>query len=366
MKTMKTKINFIKVFALVFTTFLVSSCDDYLDIVPDDIATIADAFDDENSAKSYLYTCYSWMPNLGNQANNPTFYAGDEVLIDPRNLSGIGNLTNIRMWDIALGEQNVDTPIADYWIGANGGKSMYNGIRDCNIFLENIDKVIMDENERLRWKSEAKFLKAYYHFYLFRMYGPIILVPKNIDIDAPTSELQQYRATVDTCVSYISDLFEEAANGLPYIISDRALELGRATKIAAFALRARLLTYAASPLYNGNGDYASLKDNRGTQLFPQDYDENKWQIAVDACKLAIEVADASNTSLFEFDATSILLPSGTAITDIPEEIINVLTIQQSLSERWTNEKLFVSTEDLQYPDCKDKHRQGHIQILLRT
>lgn len=343
-KQMKTKINSIQLLSLVFAILLATSCSDYLDIVPDDIATIDDAFDDANSAQSYLYTCYGWMPALGNLSANPTFYAGDEILIDPRNLSGIGSLTNLRMWDIALGEQNVDNPLADYWVGENGGKSMYNGIRDCNIFLENIDKVHMNVDERNRWKAEAKFLKAYYHFYLFRMYGPIILVPENIDIDAPTDEFQQYRSTVDECVTFIADLFEEAANELPSVISDRAIELGRATKIAAYALRARLLTYAASPLYNGNGDYAPLTDNRGVQLFPQSYDENKWQIAAEACKLAVDEATAAGITLFEFNPNDIALPSGTSVADVPQEIIDVLTIQQSLSERWTDEKLFISTE----------------------
>ncbi|WP_299551491.1 RagB/SusD family nutrient uptake outer membrane protein [Seonamhaeicola sp.] len=342
---MKTKININKSFLIILAIILATSCSDFLDVVPDDIATIEDAFDDQNSAKSYLYTCYSWMPNLGNQSNNPTFYGGDEVLIDPTNLAAISNLTNINLWNIALGEQNVDTPLADYWTGNGGGKNMYNGIRDCNIFIENIDNVISIElSERLRWKAEAKFLKAYYHFYLFRMYGPIILVDENISIDAPTNEFQQFRSTVDECVTFIADLFREAADDLPNIITDRELELGRATKPAAYAMRARVLTYAASPLFNGNGDYSSLVDKRGISLFPQTFDETKWQVAAEACKQAIDTAEASGATLFRFDPNEIALPSGQSVADVPEEIINVLTIQQSLSERWTEEKLFVSTE----------------------
>ena len=68
------------------------------------------------------------------------------------------------------------------------GKNLYRVLRDCNIFLENIGKLPdMDVSEKERWICEVKFLKAYYHYWLVRMYGPIPLVKENISVDAPTA-----------------------------------------------------------------------------------------------------------------------------------------------------------------------------------
>ena len=66
-----------------------------------------------------------------------------------------------------------------------GGKPMFEAIRHCNIFLENahIPKDI-DEFERARWIAEVKFLKAYYHFFLMQLYGPIPLIKENLPLSA--------------------------------------------------------------------------------------------------------------------------------------------------------------------------------------
>lgn len=336
-----------KNFWLVVMLLSLSSCTDYLDIVPDNIATIDDAFDDVNSAERYLFTCYSWMPNLSDLEANPTFYGGDEAyrnLIFPSGAFGNGYKFDAQA--IAIGNQNALTPIADYWSGANGGINLHRGIRDCNTFLENIDQVsIIEPAIKKRWIAEVKFLKAYYHFFLFRMYGPIIISDFNLPIDADISLIQKSRSTVDECATYISDLFLEASEDLPLIIDDRVNDLGRATKLAALALRARMLTYVASPLYNGNGDYANVTNNDGTNLFPQTYDNEKWRIAAEACKLAINTIEEAGVELYRFQAADLeKIPSGLSAEEVPEEVVNMLTIQQSLSERWTDEKLFVSTK----------------------
>lgn len=336
----------IKSLRIITILYLLSACE-YLDVVPDNIATLDDAFDDESSAEDYLFTCYSWMPNLSSFTRNPTFYGGDEAyrnetLIPDGALSGgysafIGS-------SILRGAQSPTNPIMNYWSNTETGINLHVGIRDCNTFLENIDKVeIIDEFLKKRWIAEVKFLKAYYHFYLFRMYGPIVISDFNLPIDADITEIQKSRSTVDECATYIADLFLEASEDLPAIIEDRVTDLGRATKSAALALRARMLTYAASPLYNGNGDYASVINKDGTSLFPQSFDNNKWRVAAEACQLAITTIEGSGVQLYKFQATDLdKTPLNVSPDEVPEEIINVLTIQQSLSERWTDEKLFVS------------------------
>src|SRR3546814_20730293 len=76
--------------------------------------------------------------------------------------------------------------------------------------------------------------------------------------------------------------------------------MGKPTKPAALALKARVLLLAASPLFNGNPDYAQIVDNRGVKLFSQVYDREKWHAAADAAKEAIDVAHEAGHALFDF------------------------------------------------------------------
>ncbi|WP_250690537.1 RagB/SusD family nutrient uptake outer membrane protein, partial [Parabacteroides sp. ASF519] len=117
--------------------------------------------------------------------------------------------------------QKVNDPYMNFWSGAKSGDSfvipaLWDGIRDCNIFLENVDKVTdLPSYERDRWIAEVKFLKAYYHFYLFRMYGPIPIMDVNLPVSATPEEVKVYREPVDNVVDYIVNLLDEAAAGLP-------------------------------------------------------------------------------------------------------------------------------------------------------
>src|SRR5690606_13909502 len=114
--------------------------------------------------------------------------------------------------------------------------------RDCNIFLENITSVPdMEEWEKALWTSEVKFLKAYYHFWLFRMYGPIPLIRKNLPISASVEEVQVPRNTVDECVEYIVTLLDEAAQGLPARVENEVSDLGRISQAIALSVKAEVL-----------------------------------------------------------------------------------------------------------------------------
>ena len=91
-------------------------------------------------------------------------------------------------------------------------------------------------------------------------------------------------------MEWICNLFDEAANDLPAVRST-ASEFGLATSIAAKSLKAKMRLYAASPLFNGNSKfYSNFVDKDGVQLMPLTYDANKWVLARDACKEAIELA----------------------------------------------------------------------------
>jgi hypothetical protein len=361
MKIFKT--TYLILLAMVLT-FVISSCKKgFLDIVPDNLPTLDNAFANRNEAEKFLFTCYSALPNDASPDRNPAINTGDEFWIYQPNIEAAESYT------VALGLQNKVTPVMNYWDGSNSATSLWLGIRNCNIFLENIDKPIdLQPYEKERWIAEVKFLKAYLHWYLFRMYGPIPIVDKNLPIDANAEEVKVSRQPVDSVVNYISNLLDEAAAGgtdvgLPDKITSLTTELGRITKPAALAIKARLLVTAASPLFNGNTDFASLKNKDGKGLFNPAYDVKKWQRATEACKKAIDAAEAAGVSLYKF------VPNGIQTADDATKI--EMSIRNAVCEKWNKELIWgsvYSTNAMQRAACPqlfaaprfDNSLKGHL------
>ena len=317
--------------AMVLCLFIIfPACKKYLDIVPDNVPTIDNAFTLRIEAEKYLFTCYSFLPKNGDPTLNMGMMAGDEIWtsLDERELTSYS-------WRAARGGQNAGDPYMNAWEGRyqGGGPGdrygLYKAIRNCNIFIENVSDLSkvpdLRIDERERWLAEVKFLKGYYHFLLLRMYGPIPLVDQNIDISAPESEVRVKRMPFDECVTFVEKLFDEALPNLPQTIVDRSTELGRITKPIALAIKAKLLLTAASPLFNGNPDYANFKDKDGISLFNSTYDANKWFKAAEAAKAAIVAAEAAGFKMYEFPNTTFKLSDTTK---------RQLTIKGAVTERF--------------------------------
>jgi len=300
------------------------SCD-YLDLVPDNIPTIDNAFTMRSEAEKYLFTCYSYLPKDADINSNPALSGGDEIW----ELSDESIATQLSQ--LAKGKQNIVNPIGSYWAHC------YAGIRDCNIFLENIPRVPdIDEFEKDQWIAEVKFLKAFYHFILVRNYGPIPIVKNNLSISATVDEVKVSRDPVDECFTYIIELIDEAKDALPQTIND-AKYLGKITKPVAYAMKAKILTYAASPLFNGNTDQVTLKNNDGTQLFNQTFSEEKWLKAAEACKEAIDICEAANITLYK-------QPSFYQGYELTDTIRTQLSLRFAITDRWNEEIIWANTQ----------------------
>ncbi|MDN3583200.1 RagB/SusD family nutrient uptake outer membrane protein [Mucilaginibacter flavus] len=313
----------------------ISSCKkSYLDVVPDNVATIDNAFANRNEAEKYLFTLYAYLPQDGQPDKNPAFSGGDEAWTYwPMNAE---DYTYNDPYNIARGNQNRANPYMNYWDGYDG-KSLWQGIRACNIFLENLNNVTdLQPYLKARWIGEAKFLKAYFHWYLFRMYGPIPIVDKNLPITATPEQLKVYRQPVDTVVNYIARLIDDAAagdanTGLPATITSTSTELGRITKVAALAIKARVLVTAASPLFNGNTDFAGLKSNGGKLLFNPTYDATKWTRAAAACKAAIDASTAAGLKIYYFNPGIVVVNDATKLE---------MNIRNAVCEKWNSELIW--------------------------
>ncbi|MCD2422456.1 RagB/SusD family nutrient uptake outer membrane protein [Niabella pedocola] len=315
---------------VLFLTFLGTGCGKFLDVVPNDTPTLEHAFSNRSVTEKFLRTCYSWLPD----PTDPLYYPAYFTSRDEFDYKGESRAGNSLAGQISRGLQNTNTPYQDYWSGYadsrnSAVKSMYKALRDCNIFLENANKPRdITEEERTRWISEVKFLKAYYHFFLLELYGPIVLAKENIPVSATPEETWVYREPVDECVDYIAGLIDEAMPGLPPVLPDPTTEQGRISQVIALGVKAKLLATAASPLFNGNPDYAGWTDKRGKQLIPATYDPAKWQRAATAIKEAIDAAENNGFRLYEFNKFS----GGAKTFAMNDSMVQLMTIRKSITE----------------------------------
>ena len=151
----------------------------------------------------------------------------------------------------------------------------YRAIAEVHIYLEKIDKVDLSDYEYDSnypnmvlqfglYPYELRFLRAYYYFELARAYGDVPLVLKSLTNEEANNVT---RTPVQDVFKFIVKECDEIAEYLPISYrNEPGAEIGRATRGAAMALKARTLLYAASPLFN--------KDNN----------QELWHEAAVACR----------------------------------------------------------------------------------
>jgi hypothetical protein len=274
--------KYISLCLIAFLT-LASSCKKgFLDQVPNDRLTLDETFLNRSTAERFLNNVYNGVPNEFSQrfpfgSSNAGMWTGGSD--EAEYIWGFvqTNSMNIGNWDA-----NSDF-VNGYW------RNFYRGIRASSFFMANIEKVTQDITPDIivQRKAEAKALRAIYYFYLMRLYGPVVLLgDEAIEPDAPADQIRLARSSFDECVTYVTAELEAAAADLPTAPSNDD-NLGRITKPIALAFRAQTLMLAASPLFNGNTDFAGLKNKDGKQLVSQTYDAARWKKAADAYKAFI-------------------------------------------------------------------------------
>ena len=277
-----------------FTAVFFHSCD-YLDIVPDDNATLEDAFKNETTAENFIYSCYSFIPQYNNCRTNFGWLMSNETVCSKH--WGLQWFSFLQMQQLQYSSSN---PVLDIW------QQCYKGIKQCYIFQSNIDKVVPMtisaaeyEAKKKVWLAETNFLIAYFHSVLLQNYGPVVIVDSDIPLDGEGETFFRPRKPYDECVTTIGGMFDKAIADLPLTVPSS--DLGRATKVVAQALKARMYLFAASPLYNGNSEfYSDFKDQNGTPFINQTYDKAKWKTAMDETKKAITLAEQAGNELYRY------------------------------------------------------------------
>ncbi|ETZ23808.1 RagB/SusD family nutrient uptake outer membrane protein [Pedobacter sp. V48] len=295
---------------------------DFLNKTPDGDINIDQVFSNPVFAEQFLTNTYSHLPrefvfpDNGNGVSMTNTFTGAADEMEQGHEPSYCNRMNDGTWSI-----DNATNVQDGW------SNSYQGIRKANIFIENIDKLplteLVTQDKINKWKGEATFLRAYYHFLLIRMYGPVPIIDKSIPINGDF--LAETRQPIDKCVDFIVNECNKAAEMLNVRVpaSDDS-QYGRPTKITALALKARALLFMASPLWNGNADYAALKQD-GLRLFP-DFAPERWKTAATAAKACIDQAETAGHKLYK------------SATNDP-----ILNYQELFYTNWNDEVIWVRT-----------------------
>ena len=326
-------INILQILVLVVMT----SCSDFLSQVPSDRLTEEQIFSTRKYSERYLAAIYTYIPDDSRTSYNNIDGMSDDIDISydrPSNAEYFMSLINMGNWSTTSDYYN-------YWYNC------YRGIRSASNFLAKIDgndeMIKNGEHVRIReMKGEAHFLRAYLAMTILHQYGPFVIpsdepIPADTPGDDPV--MQAPRASYGECVDYILKEIKLACEMLPMHFTDQASnDYGRGTQLTCMAMKSRLLLYAASPQFNGNPDYALVKNHDGKRLFP-DYDVNRWKAAADAAKEIIDYAEKNKDKLGLYQDES-----GSAY----------LSCRDVFLEPWNKEVIFALTTH----DQVNIHRHG--------
>jgi hypothetical protein len=230
-----------------------NSCSDALDQAPAGKISLEEVFLENDKTMYYLNSCYASIPIKGCRyyfwSRGPVNWSDESWDADDLDVNwassallytGSASASSHPVWGVG-GEDLAHS----YW------GNYFARIRNCAVFLANIETaVVNNESDRQRWRAEAHVLRAYYYAELLKWFGcglPIIREPYTLSQDF--SEV--VRASYYEVVQFIMEDCDVALaiNELPWRIttSNEAL---RVTKALAESLKARMILYAASPLYN--------------------------------------------------------------------------------------------------------------------
>jgi len=281
------------------------SCKKYLNQVPDDRLTFEQIYGRKSTVDQALANVYSFFPNqdqdrFPSQQGNigPWTATSDEA---DYTLPNFTEVVNSGAWDATRGEVNY------HW------QQFYRGIQASSTFIANVSRCTDCNNGGVdlvnRYSNEARALRAIYYYYLVRQYGPVVLLGNDpIASDAPLEAISKPRNSMDECIDYIVAELDAVIPLLP-ATPQSAEDYGHITGSVAEAFKIKALLTAARPLFNGNTDYANLKNADGKQLISQTYSAAKWTRLATAAKAFLTNPNYGSYALYTVSATPTGLPN---------------------------------------------------------
>lgn len=173
------------------------------------------------------------------------------------------------------------------------GDRVWEAVRAGYILLDNVDNVPgLSEEKKAQFKAQAKCLIAARYFDLFAVYGGLPLVDHAYTGTEGSYDLP--RASVGNTVDFMVGLLDDAVNSgalrWAYDGNDTETDAydntGRWTEAGAMALKAKILTFAASPLFNADQGYygGQSQAEKDSLVWYGDFQQARWERALKACQ----------------------------------------------------------------------------------
>ena len=202
-------------------SFMAVSCNDsFLERLPQDQLSDESYWSDMEDAVKYSANLYSFMTQPGNHM----------VMLDAYTDNAVPVHVGAEQGEIsACAATSTNPHFQQVWSDA------YNGIRRCNIFMANIERIQMNEEKRNELIGEVEFLRAYFHATLLKFFGGVPILTRALELNEPIPA----RNTEEEVYKFVMDECDKAIAKLPVSRSSKN-ELGRANKGAAMALKAHI------------------------------------------------------------------------------------------------------------------------------
>lgn len=280
--------RFNKIIAILLaTSFSFTACnDDFLNTRPLGQVSESAVWNDIALAEAFVVGIYQGFGNGGFDEQMLASLTDEAIFTHPGR--GITTITEARSNPADIGWVN----------GTLAWNQMYSRIRAANLAISKLTDskfpVTGAANDRL--VGEAKFLRAYYSHQLLRYYGSFPIIDKPYTLDSETFEAP--RNTFEECVNFIVKDLDDAAA----LLTGKSRINGRATQIAALALKSRVLLYAASDLHDGptakakSSDLAAYGKLEYLAYLSGNRTE-RWQKAQAAAKAVLDATSGSKMGL---------------------------------------------------------------------
>lgn len=236
--------------------------DEFLNKKPTNILLNEQVWQDKGLVLSVLSDLYDRYPNFQHLQDTWRFGDFNEAFIS-RN-GAYGRFANN---DYSMG-------LGYYWD--------YGYVRELNLFIQKAEAADqLNEDDRIRFLGEARFLRAAAYFELVKRMGgvPLILEPMEYDFSGDPSYLQKPRAKESEVYDFVISELEAVKTMLP---DDPSIK-GRATRGAALAMESRAALYAGSIARYGAGTPAVQTPN-GEVGIPVGMADGYYQTALRAAQ----------------------------------------------------------------------------------
>lgn len=279
---MKLYIKYLTI-GLMATTML-ASCADILDKKPLTEISDNDLWSDPALLKAFVNSRYNQVGVNGAESMQSSIVDETELTW----LRGCETHNFARLSPTDLGRMN-----GAWWGWDNRSWSTkWTNISNCNIFFERVDNVgFTDEAEKTKLVGQVRFIRAFEYWDLIARWGAMPIITKSFSINDREEIVGQKRNTYKECIDFLVSELDQAAKELPANWSGD--DYGRATSVAALALKSRILLYAASPLMN--------EDVKIPEVGYTTPEPDRWQKAAKAATEALDAAQNAGYELYNLN-----------------------------------------------------------------